>query len=215
MNPDKSKLLISNHDKDIALTIDNDVIECSKSVKLLGVIIDNKLDYSEHVSNLCKRVSSKLHALARIYNYMSKDKLRILMKPFIESQFSYCPLIWMFHSRTLYNRINKLHERGLRLVYKDPQLTFVELIRKDKSVTIHHRNLRKLPTEMYKAYNDLSPSLMQSVFPQRSISYDLRRKIHLNQQMSTVLSWNRNNILPGSKNLGIGSRRYHVHYIPS
>ena len=107
------------------------------------------------------------------------------MKSFIESQFSYCPLIWMFHSRTLNNRINKLHERGLRLVYKDPQLTFVELLRKDKSVTIHHRNLQKLATEMYEAYNDLSPSLMQSVSPQRSISYDLRKKIHLNQQMST------------------------------
>ena len=104
MNPDKCKLLISNHDKDIALTIDNGVIECSTSVKLLGVIIDNKLDYSEHVSYLCKKVSSKLHALVRISNYMSKDKLRILMKSFIESQFSYCPLIWMFRSRTLNNR---------------------------------------------------------------------------------------------------------------
>ena len=107
---------------------------------------------------------------------MSKDKLRILIKSFIESQFSYCPLIWMFHSRTLNNHINKLQERGLRLVYKDPQLTFVDLLRKDKSVTIHHRNLQKLATEMYKAYNDISPSFMQSVFPQRSISYDLRKK---------------------------------------
>ena len=66
-----------------------------------------------------KKVSKKLHALRRISLYMHIDKLRIIMKAFIESQFGYCPLVWMFHSRTLNNRINALHEKALRLVYKD------------------------------------------------------------------------------------------------
>ena len=57
---------------------------------------------------------------------MSTPILRMILKAFIESQFSYCPLIWIFHSRTLNNRINSLHERGLRLVYKDPKLSFKE-----------------------------------------------------------------------------------------
>ena len=93
MNPDKCKLLISNRDKDLSLIIDNEVIECSKSVKLLGVTIDNGLNFSEHISNLCKKVSTKLHALARVSNFMRHGKLRLLMKAFIESQFSYCPLV--------------------------------------------------------------------------------------------------------------------------
>ena len=176
MNPDKCKLLISNHEKDLSLIIDNEVIDCNKSVKLLGITIDNRLDFNEHVTNLCKKVSTKLHALARISNYMSQSKLRVLMKSFIESQFSYWPLIWMFHSRTLNNRINRLHERGLRLVYKDTQLTFEELLCKDNSFTIHHRNLQKLATEMYKVYNNLCPIAMKSIFPERSIPYDLRNK---------------------------------------
>ena len=79
--------------------------------------------------------------------------VRLLLKSFIESQFSYCPLVWMFHSRTLNNRINKLHERGLRLVYNDSHLTFEELLSKDNSFTIHHMNLQKLVTEMYKIEN--------------------------------------------------------------
>ena len=62
---------------------------------------------------------------------MSRDKLRIIMSAFIESQFGYCPLVWIFHSRALNNRINRLHERALRLVYKDPHLTFEEIVRKD------------------------------------------------------------------------------------
>ena len=63
---------------------------------------------------------------------MSHDKLRIILKAFIESQFGYCPLVWMFYSRSLNNRINRLNERALRLVYKDPNLTFDELLRQDK-----------------------------------------------------------------------------------
>ena len=98
------------------------------------------------------------------------------MKAFIESQFGYCPLIWMFHSRTLNNRINNLHERALRIVYKNKHLSFEELLRKDNSFSIHNRNLQKLAVEMYKVKNDLSPTLLKEVFPIRNISYNLRNR---------------------------------------
>ena len=91
----------------------------------------------------------------------------------------------MFHSRTLSNRINRLHERALRLVYKDHHLTFEELLRKDNSFCIHHRNLQKLATEMYKVKNNLSPTLMKHVFPEREIPYNLR---NLNSFQSTNVS---------------------------
>ena len=58
------------------------------------------------------------------------------MKAFVESKFGYCPLVWMLRSRTLNNRINKLHERALRLVYKHDDCTFEELVEKDNSLTI-------------------------------------------------------------------------------
>ena len=106
------------------------------------------MNFRDHVSNLCKKASLKLHALARISSSMSPNKLRLVMKAFIESQFSYCPLIWMFHSRELNNRINRLHERALILVYKDPLLAFEELLQKHYSFTIHHRNLQKPASEI-------------------------------------------------------------------
>ena len=104
LNADKCHLLISNHNKDLQINVDTKIIKCEDSVKLLGITLDNKLNFGTHVSNLCKKASQKLHALARISNFMSRDKLRILMKAFIESQFGYCPLTWMFHSRTLNKR---------------------------------------------------------------------------------------------------------------
>ena len=96
------------------------------------------------------------------------------MKSFIDSQFNYCPLIWMFHNRTLNNRINRLHERALRLVFKNPNLSFQELLNKDKSFTIHERNLQRLAIEMFKIKNKLSPSILSEVFPIQNPSYNLR-----------------------------------------
>ena len=95
-NADKFHLLISNHSKGLTIQVEKEIIECCSSVKLLGVTIDNELKFGMHVSKLCKKASHKLHALARISNYMCQDKLRILMKAFFESQFGYCPLVSCF-----------------------------------------------------------------------------------------------------------------------
>ena len=147
-NPGKSHLLLTLRDK-ASIKIDNTDIKSSSSKKLLGVIIDNKLTFNEHVSKLCKIASNKLHVLARISKYMTKDKLRIIMNTFFSSQFACCPLIWMFHNRTLNNKINKLQERALPLFHNDNTSSFYELLQKDNSFTIHHRNIQKLALEMY------------------------------------------------------------------
>ena len=71
----------------------------------------------------------------------------------------------MFHSRTLNNRINRLHERALRIVYKDNHSSFKQLLNMDGSVTIHERNIRTLAIEIYKIINGLAPEIMKQVLP--------------------------------------------------
>ena len=68
---------------------------------------------------------------------MDFEKRRSLMKAFVIPQFNYCPLIWMFHNRALNNRINKIHERALRLVYQNKNLSFRELLELGNALTIH------------------------------------------------------------------------------
>ena len=105
------------------------------------------------------------------------------MKAFIASQFSYCPLVWMFHSRTLNNRINKIHERALRLVYKNETfLSFDDLLKRDRSVSIHQKNLQILATEIYKTKNDLGPKIMKDTFHFIQKPYNLRNDPELQRR---------------------------------
>ena len=72
------------------------------------------------------------------------------MKPFIEAQFSYCPLVWMFHGRLVNRKINHLYECSIRIVYKDSISSFRELLQKDHFFTINDRNIQSLTIELYK-----------------------------------------------------------------
>ena len=96
------------------------------------------------------------------------------MKTFIDSHFNYCPLTWMFRSRQLNTKINRLHERALRIVYKNPQLTFQQLLDLDKSHCIHHRNLQKLGIEMFKINKMLVPTPLHELFPTYENIYNLK-----------------------------------------
>ena len=117
-NARKCHVLLST-DEHVQVKIATAQIENSSSEKLLGVTIDAKLSFVKHFEQIYVKARGKLKALARIAPLMNIKKKKVLMKAFFMAQFSYCPLTWMFHSRKVNNKINKLHERCLRLVYSD------------------------------------------------------------------------------------------------
>ena len=97
------------------------------------------------------------------------------MTAFFKAQFNYCPAVWMFHSRSLNNKINRLHERCLRIIYNDKHSNFEELLVKDNSVSIHHNNIRALAIEIYKVTNGICPEIMNDIFMLReNTHYNLK-----------------------------------------
>ena len=125
--------------------------------------MNNKLGSDTHLTNICNRVSKKLHVLARISQFMSIHKWRMTMKSFIASEFGYCPLVWIFHSRKLNIRINKLHERALRIVSQDYKSSFTELLEKDNSTIIQKRSTQLLAIELFKVKIGLPPPFMNEI----------------------------------------------------
>ena len=122
-----------------------------------------------------KILSTQQRSILNLYLYMGIAKKRILINAFFTSQFSYCPLVWMCHKRANNNKINRVHERCLQIVYNDKQSSLNELVEKDGSVSIHTRNIKILATVMYKLINNLSPPITNRVFKLNSNSrYNLR-----------------------------------------
>ena len=114
----------------------------------------------------CPRKSCSLHEYAE-----KKNNHEI----FVTSQFGYCPLIWLFHSRRFNNKIDAIHERALRITYQDYISIFQELLNKDNSVSIHQRNLKVLATEMFKTHRGLSPDILREIFVPKISLHNLRR----------------------------------------
>ena len=169
LNEEKCHVMIFGgiHD-DIRVEIGTSVIKETKEQMLLGINIDNKLTFKSHVETLCKKAAQKLHALARIANYMETEQLASLMNAFIMSHFSYCPLVWMFHDRNITKKVNKIQERALRIVYKDNHSDFETLLINQNSASVHQRNLRLLLTET-KSGN--APSFMKEIFMEKVPSH--------------------------------------------
>ena len=95
----------------------------------------------------------------------------------------------MFHSRGLNNKINRIHERALRITYNDKSSSYGELLTKDRSVTIHHRNIRALATEIYKVMQGISPPLLNEVFVPLHCNYKLRGNNFLQRRRVKSLGW--------------------------
>ena len=133
---------------------------------------------------------------------MNKSKRRIIMRAFILSQFSYCPLVWMCHSRTLNARINRIHERSLRVVYNDYNCTFLELLNLDGSFTVHECNIQTLAIEIYRVINGISPEIMKEVFPLKSnLKYNSKYIFESRNVHSVHYGTYRNVIISGTKNM--------------
>ena len=114
-NVNKCHLLLSTIDA-FNFEISETVIRNSNSKKLLGVTFDNKLKFEKHIT-IYQRANKKLNVLARLTPYEELGKRQILMNAFFNSQFNYCPVISMCHSRALNNKINRLHDVYVDDVY--------------------------------------------------------------------------------------------------
>ena len=168
-NTSKCDLLISSCGN-VHVNIGTLRIKNSDCERLLGIDIDCKLSFEIHIYQICSKARAKIKALARIAPFLNKRKRKLLINAFFKSQFNYCPLSWMFHSRTLNNEIKRLHERYLRIICNDNTLPFTDLLETDNSVSVYHRNIQALATELYKFVNGLSPKLISDCFKLNNMS---------------------------------------------
>ena len=115
------------------------------SIELLGIQIDDKLNFNLHTNNICRSAANQLNALIRLKQLLGFKEKRILINSYFMANFSYCPLVWMFSSVSSLKKIENLQKRALRFLYNDYEISYDELLLKLDRVTMNVNRLRKLP----------------------------------------------------------------------
>ena len=132
-------------------------------------------------------------------------KRKIIMKEFTESQFGYFPLFWMFHSRAINNKRNRIHERALKITYSNNSSSFQSLLDRDMSFTIPHRNIRTLAIETFKVYTGFPHLFWMRFFVDRNYSFNLRGNNSSN-------GWRVNSIRYGTEWVSFLASKYGTSY---
>ena len=177
LNAEKCKLLIlgkPNSEENASLDLKGTSLPESQSVKLLGIVLDNKLSYTEHVTKLCKKANAKTYALRRLSPFISDFKRQILANSFIFCNFNYCPLVWGFSSRCLLHKIDRTQEKAAKLLSQETSGIYRN--------SIHERNCRLLLQEVFKTKHGLNPSYMNDVFTFKKSQYNLRSSCALERE---------------------------------
>ena len=165
-NPDKFHAILVTKGRDCTTgvkLIQGKQIQSENAVRLLGVKMEHRPTFDEHISDLCRKAAAQLNALKRLEGYMEFKAKEIMVQSFVFSNFNYCPLVWHFSSEKSMKKIEKIHERALRFLYNDSNSSYDDLLSKAGKCTMKVSRLRTLCTEIYKTVSKLNPPFMQDI----------------------------------------------------
>ena len=158
----------------VRLIVDGKILAAADEVKLLGLNIDNKLNFDSHISETCKKAATQLNALARLSRHLDQGSRMTVFKTFLLSNFNYCPTIWHFCKESNTKKLEKLQERGLRCVYNDFISPYSDLLDRANLKTLHLGRIRSIACETYKILNNIGPTFNQNLFIYRNTEHNTR-----------------------------------------
>ena len=169
-NPDKFQSLniypwkLNKDKRDKMLNIiDLDIVN-TELIKLLGVHIDDNLNFIEHISKLCNKAGQKVGVLSRLRNLIACKATLPLYKSFIIPYLTYCHLTWHFCKSSDKRKLERIQERALRVIYKPHSDKFEELLRRADILSLYNKRLQDITALMYKVKRGLVPDCVSNIF---------------------------------------------------
>lgn len=156
------------------LQIEDCIIEASNEVSLLGITIDDKLNFDLHISKLCKKAARQLKVLIRFRSILGLKEKEMLFKTFVLSNFNFCPIVWTFCSKLSSKNIEKIQERSLRFLLNDYDSTYYELLKRSGYSTLHLGRLRSIAIEVFKCVHNLNTTVLNDLFTVKETERTLR-----------------------------------------
>ena len=170
------------------------MIKSEETAKLLGIQLDYKLNFEQHISELCRKAASQLNVLIRLKQFIGFNERKILVQSFVYSNFNYCPLVWYFSSARSLQKIEKIQERALRFLYNDHLSSYSELLEKSERCTMHVSRLRVLCIEIFKTLMHLNLSFMSEIFKIKSSRSSSRNPYNLQHHRPNQVTFGSNSL---------------------
>ena len=133
-----------------------------------------QLNFSNHISACCSKAARQLNALARIAKYIDIRSRKTIYNSFILSNFNYCPLVWHFCGKTNNDKLEKIQERALRILYQDHNSSYDDLLEVAGTSTLLIQRLCLVTSTVFKSLNSLNPPCLKDIFTKKCMPYSLR-----------------------------------------
>ena len=176
-NPQKFQgfaILNRNTDQCIKFQLSGVDVPITETIKLLGLYIDSKLNYNDHVSKLCKKAAFHVNAMGRIAKYLDTQRRLKLFNAFVRSNFEYANIIWHFTSTANILKMEKLQRRALRIVFNDYVSSYNVLLSKAKVHSLYVSRIKSILIETFKSINKINPRFLHDVFKINETGYESR-----------------------------------------
>ena len=161
-------------DNGIQLSVHGTDIESLDNIRLRGVTIDYKLNFSNHINTTCTKASQRIGVLTRLKNLVPTAAKLQLFKAVILPYLTYCHLTWHFCRASDTRKLERVQERGLRPVFRDSKSTYKQLLKRAKLLSLHDRRLQDIACLMFKVKHSLYPQSVRDLFLVKSSTYGLR-----------------------------------------
>ena len=183
-NPGKfqSIFLSRSNTEGFNLNLQGVYIPCNDTIKMLGVTLDRKLNFKEHIQHMCRNAAWQINTLKRLSKFLNSECRLNVYKSFINAHFNYCPLVWMFCGKTNLRKLELLQERALKIVYKDHTLSYEDMLNRSNLLCIRTNLIRLLAIELYKSINGMNPEYINQLFKPRISKYNFRNDCKLEQK---------------------------------
>ena len=190
-HPDKFQCVVMNRNGalNVSIPVQGIPINSTDQIKVLGVLLDAKLNFKPYVSTICLRASRQINALRRLSKYLSTDSKLRVYKSFISANFSYCPVVWLFCGKVNSLKLEKLQERALRLVYNDHINSYEDLLGQANLLGLSRYRLRFLAIEMYKCARSENTEYLNVLFNKKESVYNFRDDDILHQPKFNTITY--------------------------
>jgi hypothetical protein len=158
----------------INISIGSTDIRSTHSINILGIELDNKLRFQLHTDEICGQAAKQINALKRIKQHLDKQCKQVIYNTYINSNFNYCSVVWMFINKTNMEKLEKTNKRAMRFVSNRNNMSYEDMCSHEKQLSVRKRCMKTVAVLMYKLRKNLAPGFLNDLITLQETQYDMR-----------------------------------------